>query len=143
MSWVRIMSCLGCLFVVSQLYMYNPFVYSVQTNQQCFDSTFNWHKFTAPLYRILSIAVKGEEKDLGILPLKGPSNSPTVTGPSRQRKAITDSGRDGGRRKRGGRRGERGKRSSSGGMTTDDIVNATSIELVQAHRQSHLYAYAV
>lgn len=66
-------------------------------------------------HRALAAAACGPERELGLLPLKAPYNSPTVSGSSPSK------------RKRRGRMGTHGRH---GVMTTDDITTATTAELV-------------
>ena len=87
----------------------------------CTSYTMSVHIYTCTSShnRALSDAMQGPESDLGILALKAPSNSPTLSGSPSKR----------GRR----RRRRRGERGSGGVMTTDDLLNDTSVELVCEH----------
>ena len=78
--------------------------------------------------RALSNVMRAPEKELGMLAVTAPSNSPTVSAGSPSKKKTTSGGK---RKRRGGARGGRGGRGSGGGMMTiDDVLNATSDELV-------------
>ena len=71
--------------------------------------------------------MRGPEKELGMLALEAPGNSPTVTGsPTKKiKKAACAAGRE-----RGGKKGERSRGGGGGMMTTDDLLTATSVQLV-------------
>ena len=78
------------------------------------------------LCRSLSDAVRGPERELGVLSLKAPRNCPTLsTSPGRKKATGRREMRGGGEGDRGG--GEKGNR---GVMTTNDLLKATSVELV-------------
>ena len=65
--------------------------------------------------RALAAAACGPEKELGLLPLKAPSNSPTVSSDSSARWRKKRRGRGAGK---------------PGIMTTDDVTTSTSVDLV-------------
>lgn len=89
--------------------------------------TYNVH-VTFLHYRELSSAMCGPEKDLGMLALKAPGNSPTVSSSPGKKKTARVREREGGR---GGGK-EKGRRGGAAGgvLTTDKMLSATSIELV-------------
>ena len=81
----------------------------------------------------------GREKELGILPLTAPSNSPTAS-PSKK-KTATSAGRGEKERGRGGRGGREKGLGGGGMMTTDDIFNTSSLELVYTSVHIKLYVH--
>lgn len=72
--------------------------------------------------------MRGPEKDLGIIALKAPTNSPTVSSSPSKKKTATAKEREGGRE--GGKEKRRRGRAAAGVLTTDKMLNATSTELV-------------
>ena len=75
---------------------------------------------TCTQYRALSNAMCGPEKELGMLAVKAPDNSPSKL------RTATVKETEGGKGRRGGRR-------VGGVLTTDTMLNATSAELVRMY----------